>query len=209
MAQTARYTGTPREAYTPRYRRSLRRKVCRLKHCSAYLANRSETIAGIITARICADHFERVIIIDPEIEDPEKPKTRILQYNASHVFLSLFVEGARRLWSNFDAEMIAVGGRFNIADTQIHYSGIPLLNPYHDYLPGQFPRTLNMRRSLAQKVLHRLLMSSNVTRLAGTVRGVRATEDRTSIETVTVRQLDGSHLSLDNVALVAGQFKPL
>ncbi|KAF7344347.1 hypothetical protein MSAN_01915700 [Mycena sanguinolenta] len=140
------------------------------------------SITGTITARICADHFERVIIIDPEIEDPEKPKTRILQYNAAHVFLSLFVEGARRLWGNFDAEMIAAGGRFSVADTQTHYSGIPLLNPYQDYPPGQFPRTLNMRRSNAQKVLHRLLMSSNVTRLAGTVRGVSATEDGASID---------------------------
>ncbi|KAF7330590.1 hypothetical protein MSAN_02459200 [Mycena sanguinolenta] len=159
------------------------------------------SIAGIITARICADHFEQVIIIDPEIEDPERPKTRILQYNAAHVSLS---RGARRLWSNFDAEMIAAGGRFNVADTQLHYSGIPLLNPYHDYSPGQFPRTLNMRRSLAQKVLYtRLLVSSNITRLAGTVRGVRATEHRASIQSVTVRQPDGSHLSLDDVALVA------
>ncbi|KAJ6459525.1 hypothetical protein C8R45DRAFT_552205 [Mycena sanguinolenta] len=166
------------------------------------------SIAGIITARICADHFERVVLIDPEIEDSEKPKTRILQYNATHIFLSLFVEGARRLWSNFDAEMIAAGGRFNFADTQTHYSGIPLLNPYQDYPPGQFPQTLNMRRSIAQKVLHRLLMqqhptSSKVTRLAGTVRGVSTTKDRASVESITVRQVDGSHLSLDDVALVA------
>ncbi|KAJ6456152.1 hypothetical protein C8R45DRAFT_1035091 [Mycena sanguinolenta] len=164
------------------------------------------SIAGIITARICADHFERVVLIDPEIEDSEKPKTRILQYNATHVFLSLFVEGARRLWSNFDAEMIAAGGRFNVADTQLHYAGIRLLNPYQDYPPSQFPRMLGIRRSNAQKVLHRLLMqhpsSSKVTRLAGTVRGVSATKDRASVESITVRQVNGSHLSLDDVALV-------
>ncbi|KAJ6506757.1 hypothetical protein C8R45DRAFT_970444 [Mycena sanguinolenta] len=148
------------------------------------------SIAGIIAARICADHFERVIIVDPEIDDSEKPKTRILQYNATHIFLSLFVEGARRLWSNFDAEMIAAGGRFTVADIQFHYSGIRLLNPYQDYPPGQFPRMLNIRRSNAQRVLHRLLMqhpsSSKVTRLAGTVRGVSATKDRASIESITV-----------------------
>ncbi|KAF7367480.1 hypothetical protein MSAN_00810900 [Mycena sanguinolenta] len=150
MAQTAGYIGTPREVYTPRYRRSLRRKVCRLKNYSGYLANELQSIAGIITARICADHFERVIIIDPEIEDPEKPKTRILQYNAAHGELPVNCS-ARRLWPTFDAEIIEAGGRFNIADLQTYYSGIPLLNPYHDYPPGQFPRTLNMRRSLAQK----------------------------------------------------------
>ncbi|KAF7367482.1 hypothetical protein MSAN_00811100 [Mycena sanguinolenta] len=106
MDQTTEYTGTPREVYTPRYSHSLRRKV------------------WIITARICADHFERVIIIDPEIEDPEKPKTRILQYNAMHVFLSLFVEGARRLWPNFDAEMITAGGRQGFSKAIINGMGL-------------------------------------------------------------------------------------
>ncbi|KAF8151954.1 hypothetical protein K438DRAFT_1778616 [Mycena galopus ATCC 62051] len=127
--------------------------------------------AGIVAARICADHFERVIIIDPEIEDPEKPKTRIMQYNAGHVFLCLFVEGARRLWPNFDSEMNAAGGR------QIIF-----------------------------QVLLKLLMqhptSWKVTRLAGTVKGVRASRDGSSIDSVTVRRLDGSHLSLGDVALV-------
>ncbi|KAF7336452.1 hypothetical protein MSAN_02299400 [Mycena sanguinolenta] len=100
--------------------------------------------------------------------------------NAASVFLSLFVEGARRLWVNFDAEMIAAGGRFNFADTQPHYSGILLPNPYQDYPPGQFPQTLNMRRLLMQHPT-----SSKVTRLAGIVRGVHAAEDRASIESVT------------------------
>ncbi|KAJ7836382.1 hypothetical protein B0H14DRAFT_2589753 [Mycena olivaceomarginata] len=155
------------------------------------------SIAGIVAARICADHFERVIIVDPEIEDSEKPKTRILQYNAGH--------GARRLWPNFDAEMKAAGGKFRFADTQIHYSGVPVLTPYQDYPADQFPDTLIIRRSVGQKVLHRLLQrpSSKLTRLAGTVRSIQPSSDRTSIESVTVRQLDGSLISLQDVALVA------
>ncbi|KAF7340244.1 hypothetical protein MVEN_01943100 [Mycena venus] len=164
------------------------------------------SIAGIVAARICADHFERVIIIDPEIRDSEKPKTRILQYNAGHILLYLFVEGARKLWPNFDVEMKAAGGRFGPADTQIHYSGIPLLTPYNKYPSGQFPDTLIIRRSICQKVLHRLLMqhptSSKIIMLAGTVRGVRASQDSTSVDSVTVRELDGSHSSLQDVALV-------
>jgi hypothetical protein len=44
----------------------------------------AESVAGPVTARILADHFERVILIDPEINDNEKPKTRIMQYNAGH-----------------------------------------------------------------------------------------------------------------------------
>ncbi|KAJ6507280.1 hypothetical protein C8R47DRAFT_1315541 [Mycena vitilis] len=139
------------------------------------------SIAGTVTARILADHFERVILVDPEIENNEKPKTRIMQYNASHIFLNLFVTGAKRLWPDFDAEFVASGGRLAPADPQLHYSGIPLLNPYQEYPKG----------------------SANITVLAGTVRGFEALADRSSIQTVIVRKPDGTQVHLNNAALVA------
>ncbi|KAJ6544497.1 hypothetical protein B0H19DRAFT_1076603 [Mycena capillaripes] len=164
------------------------------------------SIAGIVAARICADHFERVIIIDPETQDSEKPKTRIMQFNALHAYLALFLDGARRLWPHFDAEMKAVGGWFPIVDTQVHYSGVQLLTPYKDYPEGQFPETLMIRRSVLQKGLHRLLMqhatSLRMSVLPGVVTGVLASDSAASIDTVTVRQLDGTNMSLHEVALV-------
>ncbi|KAJ7836377.1 hypothetical protein B0H14DRAFT_2589748 [Mycena olivaceomarginata] len=182
MAQTTRLAGKAEEVHTPRHGHRLRRKYFRNRQRLAFVG----------------DHFERVIIVDPEIEDSEKPKTRILQYNAGH--------GARRLWPNFDSEMEAAGGRFGPADLGIHYSGVPVLAPYQDYPADRFPDTLIVRRSIGQKVLQRLLTqhstSSKLVRIAGTVRGVHASKNKTSIDSVTVRQLDGSHLSLDNVALV-------
>ncbi|KAJ7083481.1 hypothetical protein C8R44DRAFT_753495 [Mycena epipterygia] len=69
------------------------------------------SIAGIVTARICANHFERVIVVDPEIQYSEKPKTRIMQYNSAHIYLSLFIDGARRFWPNFDNKIKAAGDR--------------------------------------------------------------------------------------------------
>ncbi|KAJ7615031.1 hypothetical protein DFH06DRAFT_1240398, partial [Mycena polygramma] len=165
------------------------------------------SIAGTVTARILADHFERVILVDPEIENNDKPKTRIMQYNAAHVFLSLFVTGARRLWPDFDNEFLASGGRLAPADPQFHYSGIPLLYPYQDYPEGCFPDTLVIRRSTAQKVLHTLLMNhataANITVLAGTVRGLEASSDTSSIQSVIIRKADGTQLNLNDVALVA------
>lgn len=35
-----------------------------------------------MTARVLTDHFERVVVVDPEIHDDDKPKTQIMQYNA-------------------------------------------------------------------------------------------------------------------------------
>ncbi|KAJ7785069.1 hypothetical protein DFH07DRAFT_786608, partial [Mycena maculata] len=165
------------------------------------------SIAGTVTARILADHFARVIIVDPEIQEPDKPKTRIMQYNAAHVFLSLFVYGARRLWPNFDEELLAAGCRLLPADTQFHYSGVLPRTPYQDYPVGGLPTTLVSRRSTAQKLLYRLLMqhptAANITILAGTVRGVVASEDMRSIQSVVVRRADGTETSLNDAALVA------
>ncbi|KAJ7103072.1 hypothetical protein B0H15DRAFT_767331 [Mycena belliarum] len=165
------------------------------------------SIAGTVTARILADHFERVVLVDPELEDTEKPKTRILQYNATHVFLSLFLEGARKLWPDFDSEYLAATGRLVPAESGICYSGVKSLTPYQDYPSGSFPETLIVRRSTAQKVLSRLLIQhstfANITIIPGTVRGFEATSDATSIQSVTVRKLDGTEMVLNDVALVA------
>ncbi|KAJ7606969.1 hypothetical protein DFH06DRAFT_1486686 [Mycena polygramma] len=162
------------------------------------------SIAGMMTARICADHFERVILIDPEIEDAEKSKTRILQFKAAHGFLALFVDGARRLWPEFDTEMEAAGGRFPPADVQLHYSGVPIPAPYSEY--AKLPDTLLMRRRNVQKVMHRLLCqhptSAKITILPGTVRCIHASEDGASIDSVTVQQLDGHSVTLHDAALV-------
>ncbi|KAJ7715033.1 hypothetical protein DFH07DRAFT_368825 [Mycena maculata] len=163
------------------------------------------SIAGLVTARVLADHFEKIILVDPEI-DSDKPKTRIMQYYAAHVFLSLFVASARRLWPNFDAELQAAGGRIVPADTQVHYSGVELGTPYKDYPAGCLPDTLVMRRSSAQIALQRLFMqhttTANVTILAGTVRGIETSSDK-AVETVIVRERDGTHVSLNDIALVA------
>lgn len=87
-----------------------------------------QSIAGTVVARVLADHFDHVILVDPELLDLEKPKTRVMQYNATHgetlnqylfpathqvlpALLSLFTDGARHLWPNFDTELKAVGGR--------------------------------------------------------------------------------------------------
>ncbi|KAJ7134915.1 hypothetical protein C8R43DRAFT_1239203 [Mycena crocata] len=163
------------------------------------------SIAGLVTARICADHFERVVIIDPEVEDVKKAKTRIMQYNAAHGFLALFINGARRLWPTFDLEIKSAGGRTCAADMQLHYSGLPILAPYKKYPPGQLPDTPAIRRPTLQKVMHTLVVNdstSNITIVPGTVRGVTACGDA-AIQSVEVRHLDGTQTSLHDVGIVA------
>ncbi|KAJ7113846.1 hypothetical protein C8R44DRAFT_881418 [Mycena epipterygia] len=131
-----------------------------------------------------------------------------MPYNAAHAFLSLFVHGARQLWPDFDTEFKAAGGRLVSADLQTHYSGVLIPTPFQDYPVGRLPDTLVMRRPNAQKVLHRLLVqhptAANISLLAGTVRGVAPAPDMTSIQSLVVRTLDGTQVSLNEVAIVAG-----
>ncbi|KAF7342313.1 hypothetical protein MVEN_01819700 [Mycena venus] len=166
-------------------------------------------IAGTVAARVLADHFDRVILVDPELDDMERPRTRIMQYNAAHGFLTLFVDGVRRLCPDFDKELSAAGGRIASADYNLHYSGIPIPSPYGDFPGGRLPGTLAMRRSEAQKTLYRLLIqhstaAENISVCPGTVRGVESSEDNTSILSVIVRKPDGTQLAINDISLVVG-----
>ncbi|KAJ7362281.1 hypothetical protein DFH08DRAFT_1024261 [Mycena albidolilacea] len=160
------------------------------------------SIAGTVAARILADHFERVILVDPELHDIEKPRTRIMQYNATHALLSLFIDGARRLWPNLTRNLRPRADVY--ADLQLHYSGITVPAPYWDYPGGHLPDTLAMRRSTTQPTLYKLLMqhpSANITVWPGTVRGVTASDNKTFIRSVLIRKLDGTEIAVNDVNL--------
>ncbi|KAJ7828097.1 hypothetical protein B0H13DRAFT_2373362 [Mycena leptocephala] len=166
-------------------------------------------ITGTVTARVLADHFERVILVDPEIQDNEKPKTRIIQYNAVHCDVPEPLRSRRpTALVEFRRGILAAGGRLPPADFQLSYSESSLPTPYQDYPPGHFPDTLVIRRSAAQKVLHTLLMkhttAQDITILPGAVRGFEASDDMGSIQSVIVRRPDGTQMHLNDVTLVAG-----
>ncbi|KAJ7643012.1 hypothetical protein DFH06DRAFT_1213535, partial [Mycena polygramma] len=113
---------------------------------------------------------------------------------------------ARRLCPDFDAEVIAAGARLRPADLQVHYSGVARPAPYDEYPGGKLPETLVMRRSSSQRLLERLFLkhpiSTKTTVIRGTVRSIQASEDGASIAEVTVRQIDGTFMTLDDAALV-------
>ncbi|KAJ7051149.1 hypothetical protein C8F01DRAFT_646332 [Mycena amicta] len=164
------------------------------------------SVAGALAARICSDHFATVVLVDPEIEDPDGKRTRIVQWNSMHVYLALFVAGAQRLWPDLEAEVEQLKGRMVANNLELHYSGLAPLVPEKEY-GGRLPRTFGMRRSTMQKLLHRLLLKTmaragNVRVIAGTVRGVVPTEDLRSLKAVRIRLPDGSQQMLDDVALV-------
>lgn len=92
---------------------------------------------------------------------------------------------------------------------QFHYSGVLIPAPYHHYAPQPLPETLNMRRPEFERCLQRLLLehptSTRIRVLDGVVRRLEPSSDKKSIQSVVVRDLDGKSLTLNDVALVAGE----
>ena len=62
----------------------------------------------MIAARICADHFDKVILVDPEFG---QNNTRVPQINAAHGYLPIFLRGLSALWPDFEERVVEAGGR--------------------------------------------------------------------------------------------------
>lgn len=62
----------------------------RVSSCSAMLKRCIDVswcrVGGVLAAKACSDHFERVILVEPEFSKTlsGKPKTRVMQYNSAH-----------------------------------------------------------------------------------------------------------------------------
>jgi hypothetical protein len=97
---------------------------------SRRLIMHSHSIAGLIAARVCADHVEEVVVIDPDNEvlldrarrddallkprgdehlTPNRRRPRVMQFNVYHGGQAIFWAGLRRLFPTFDTEMQNAG----------------------------------------------------------------------------------------------------
>jgi hypothetical protein len=75
------------------------------------LTGSSSSIAGLWTARVCADHFSRVVVVDPEVweegtGEPRKHKrARVPQYTSLHGYQPFSLLALRKLFPTFDQEV--------------------------------------------------------------------------------------------------------
>jgi hypothetical protein len=82
------------------------------------------SIAGLLTARVCSDHFQNVTVIEPEesvmtaegLDDHGEKvaialqkRPRVPQYAAFHGFQFFLTLGLRKMFSNFDLELAKTG----------------------------------------------------------------------------------------------------
>ncbi|KAL1720184.1 hypothetical protein EV715DRAFT_197336 [Schizophyllum commune] len=209
--------------------RALRRETCLHEFEDLGLPRRGRKIqgtavicggsySGLLAARVCHDHFERVVIIDPEewLSTEEgrltaawtqtSQRSRIMQYfslNATQV--STFV-GLQRLYDNFVAESRASDIHIGPAMLKADFWGnVMKLNP------DNLPDNTHASRQAQETLLRRLTLDKkrfpNIQQIAGLVVGVqRHAYGRSSVEGVSDVQSVSVRVGKDIVSVPGALF---
>uniref|UniRef100_D8QGF9 Uncharacterized protein n=1 Tax=Schizophyllum commune (strain H4-8 / FGSC 9210) TaxID=578458 RepID=D8QGF9_SCHCM len=193
--------------------RALRRETCLQEFESLGLPRRGRKIegtavicggsySGLLAARVCHDHFERVVIIEPEewLSTDEgrstaawtqtSQRSRIMQYfclNATQV--STFL-GLQRLYDNFIAESRASDIHIGPAMLKADFWGnIMKLDP------NDLPNNTHASRQAQETLIRRLTLDKkrfpNIQQISGLVVGLQrhayGVQGHSSVQTVAVR----------------------
>ncbi|KAK0188415.1 hypothetical protein F5146DRAFT_1139933 [Armillaria mellea] len=168
------------------------------------------SLAGLFTARVCHDHFDEVVIVEPEVWadrpdakrqdawNQENTRSRIMQYESLHGPIQRFAFMALcNLFTNFTKEcqasdILQVVGP---ADYPISMWGRWSKKPYGQY-NGVLPDTMTASRRGFETLLRRLVLGGrhkNIRQVIGTVTGVsRSTFNPEYIDRVTIRTTAGA-----------------
>ncbi|KAF7310045.1 hypothetical protein MIND_00377500 [Mycena indigotica] len=148
------------------------------------------SIAGLLTARICHEHFERVLVIEAEewaaSEDAravdgwkanmKHQRTRIMQFNSLHGNQPYIYAGLQVLFPNLAEECARSDIRIASHNPLFSLSGASWKLPFTSYKDGILPRTLLCARPGTEALLRRLILDKtiypNIEYLAGTVTDV-------------------------------------
>jgi hypothetical protein len=129
----------------------------------------SHSVAGLLAARVCTDHYARVLVIDPDATrlvtaarapdaaQQPPPHSRVMQYELFHAVQALFVHGLLKLFpGTFEREIAAAGvvigsGNFNPA-----IGGVLLRAPF-EQLPEPAKKAIGMTRAAYETILRRIV----------------------------------------------------
>ncbi|KAK7469989.1 hypothetical protein VKT23_001424 [Stygiomarasmius scandens] len=147
------------------------------------------SIAGLLTARICSDHFEKVYIVEPEswlcTEDGKEveswnqknKRSRVMQYYSTHGNLVPVTQCLARLFPEFEQECCRSGISLLPADLRFLPGGSPMLCPYEEY-NGSLPKCIPAGRRATETLIRRLTLDKkrypNIFQISGLVTGVQA-----------------------------------
>ncbi|KAJ7939614.1 hypothetical protein B0H13DRAFT_2300302 [Mycena leptocephala] len=153
------------------------------------------SIAGLLTARVCHDHFERVLIVEAEAWVASEEGRKMDGWNqklvrsrvSSWSFQSFLFEGLKILFPKIENECCRSDIRFNI-------SGVLLHVPFS--YKSELPKTMYLSRSGFETLLRRLVIDEDayphIELLTGTVTNVLPDPaDHSRLSAVVVRTESG------------------
>ncbi|KAK0501776.1 hypothetical protein EDD18DRAFT_1144312 [Armillaria luteobubalina] len=168
------------------------------------------SLAGLFTARVCHDHFDEVIVVEPEVwaDQPdaqrhdvwnqENTRSRIMQYESLHGPIQRFAFMALcNLFTGFAKECEASNILYVVGPADYPFSmwGRWSKKPYDQY-NGILPVTMTASRRGFETLLRRLVLSGrhkNIRQVIGTVTGVsRSTSNPEYLDRVIIRTTAGS-----------------
>ncbi|KAK0501778.1 hypothetical protein EDD18DRAFT_1347849 [Armillaria luteobubalina] len=168
------------------------------------------SVGGLLAARVCHDHFDNVVIVEPETwlnsEDArrtdswnqENRRSRVVQYESFQVIPVMGYMIMSRLFPNFEEECKISGIKVGPHETRTYVSGHALKRPHAEY-GGKLPKTIYASRAGLETCLRRLVLGGrykNIRQIVGTVTDVsRSASDPNLLDAVTIRTPDG-HSSL-------------
>ncbi|KZW01188.1 hypothetical protein EXIGLDRAFT_760950 [Exidia glandulosa HHB12029] len=131
------------------------------------------SFAGLFTARICADHFSRVVLVEPELftfteaaksgeafatrtvhdkngvyKTLAHKRSRVYQYASTHVVQVLLTRFLRAVFPDFNARAESSGARVTVGDLHLHIGGRALAIPIKKYTDYAHQVVFASRRNL-------------------------------------------------------------
>ncbi|KAJ7289372.1 hypothetical protein C8J57DRAFT_1277510 [Mycena rebaudengoi] len=147
------------------------------------------SIAGLLPARVCHDHFEHVLVVEPEAW--KLPRSRVVQYTSLHAFQSYLFAGLKSLFPNIEDECRLSTIRVLPSNARFNISGVLLQIPFSSY-KSKLPKTIRLVISACP---HMELTTGTVTDI------IPDLADHSRLSTVVVRTASG--LQEFTAALVA------
>ncbi|KIY46405.1 hypothetical protein FISHEDRAFT_60376 [Fistulina hepatica ATCC 64428] len=174
--------------------------------CTAHSQPPLASIAGLLTARVCHDFFENVIIVEPEawLATPDgslqtiqtgRTRSRVMQYSSLHATMPLYLYCLDALVPGSDQEFIRSGINLEGYTAKLTASGVPLMSSA-EWFANKLPRTAYGTRDALETITRRLILGNGmfprITQVTGTIIGIASeSQNKGRIRKVVVRTDQG------------------
>ncbi|KIY64472.1 hypothetical protein CYLTODRAFT_380853 [Cylindrobasidium torrendii FP15055 ss-10] len=174
--------------------------------------------AGLFAARVCHDHFERVVILEAETwlntEDARRTdsweqqakRTRVAQYDGLQGTQPFVHDAMKQLYPNLNEECAAADIKITAWDWNTYFWGNYIKSPSRWY-GGSLPKCLYAGRRGLETLARRLTLNHklypNIEQIIGTVTGINVNDEHPGLlKEVSYRDAEGKTRTIDAALVV-------